>query len=63
VEFVIEKDGTLSNIKSVGKVLGYGLEEEALRLVKENPNKWIPAQQDGKVVRLRKTLPISFKLP
>jgi periplasmic protein TonB len=63
VQFVIEKDGTLSNIKSVGKVLGYGLEEEALRLVKENPTKWIPAQQNGKVVRLRKTRPIRFKLP
>jgi periplasmic protein TonB len=63
VMFVIEKDGTVSDVKSVGKVLGYGLEEEAVRVVKENPTKWIPAQQNGKVVRLRKTLPVSFKLP
>jgi TonB family protein len=62
VEFIIEKDGTISDVKSAGKVLGYGLDEEAVRLVKENPTKWIPAQQNGKVVRLRKTLPIPFKL-
>jgi periplasmic protein TonB len=58
VEFIVEKDGTVSDVKSVGKVL----DEEAVRLVKENPTKWIPAQQNGKAVRLRKTLPVSFKL-
>jgi periplasmic protein TonB len=62
VEFFIEKDGTVSDVKSVGKALGYGLDEEAVRLVKENPMIWIAAEQSGKKIRLRKTRQILFKL-
>jgi periplasmic protein TonB len=64
VEFVVETDGSITEPKVIGKALGYGCEEEALRafntIMKEH--KWIPAEQNGKKVRLRKTLPITFKL-
>jgi periplasmic protein TonB len=64
VEFVIETDGSITEPKIVGKTLGYGLEEEAIRTfnVIMKSHKWLPAEQNGKKVRLRKTLPISLKL-
>lgn len=62
VEFIIERDGTLSNIKAVRNVpVGYGCEEEAERLIKEGPQ-WLPAEQNKQKVRQRITLPITFKL-
>jgi len=58
--FVVEKDGSLSDIK-VARGLGYGCDEEAVRAVKSSP-KWTPGTQDGHIVRQQYTLPISFTL-
>ena len=60
VEFYIEKDGTVTDGK-VLKGIGYGCDEEALRVVGLMP-KWSPGMQRGKAVRVRYTLPINFKL-
>ena len=60
VEFYIEKDGTVSNVK-VLQGIGYGCDEEALRVVGLMP-KWVPGKQRGQSVRVRYTLPINFKL-
>ena len=60
VEFYIEKDGTVTDGK-VLKGIGYGCDEEALRVVESMP-KWQPGMQRGKAVRVRYTLPINFKL-
>ena len=60
VEFYVEKDGSIT----VGKVLhgiGYGCDEEALRVIGLMP-KWEPGSQRGTRVRVRYTLPINFKL-
>ena len=48
--FIIEKDGSLSDIKSI-KDLKYGTGDEAVRALKLSP-KWIPAKQNGKIVRV-----------
>ena len=90
VQFVIEKDGSLSNFAVVKKsgdtitknaqsgitvnALGSATEEskvpqeafdalnaEAVRVLREMP-KWIPAKQRGQEVRMRYTLPITFRL-
>ncbi|MFM9943824.1 MAG: energy transducer TonB [Bacteroidia bacterium] len=61
VEFVVEKDGSLIQIKTVGKKLGYGLEEGALKLFGTMP-KWIPGKQDGKLVPVYMMIPIIFSL-
>lgn len=61
VQFVIEKDGRISNVKTVGNEIGYGLEREAIRVVKKMP-KWKPAEQGGEKVRMKFTLPILFKV-
>ena len=60
VSFVIEKDGSVSNIK-VLRDIGSGCSEEAIRVVQAMP-KWKPARQRGKRVRAQYTLPIKFKL-
>ena len=60
VEFYIEKDGSVTDGK-VLKGIGYGCDEEALRVVESMP-KWQPGIQRGKAVRVRYTLPINFKL-
>ena len=60
VEFYIEKDGSVSNAK-VLRGLGYGCDEEALRVVGLMP-KWRPGKQRGQCIRVKYTLPIIFKL-
>lgn len=60
LSFVVEKDGSLTDIK-VDRKAGYGFDEEAVRVLKESPN-WIPGVQDGKIVRVKYNIPISFSL-
>ena len=60
VGFVIEKDGSVSNVK-IMKGIGGECDEEALRVVKSMPN-WKPGKKGGKDVRVSYTLPINFKL-
>jgi protein TonB len=60
VEFIVAKDGTLTNIKIV-KGIGAGCDEEAIRILELAP-KWKPAKQRGKPVKQRIVLPIFFKL-
>lgn len=60
--FIIEKDGTLTDPKVVRGVDPL-LDQEAVRILKAMTAKWIPGEQTGKIVRVRFTLPIVFKLP
>ena len=60
LRFVVEKDGSITNVEVVRK-LGGGTDEEAVRVVKSMP-KWIPANQNGRTVRQRYVLPVFFKL-
>ena len=60
VSFIVEKDGSVSNVQ-VQRSLGGGCDEEAVRVVKAMP-KWKPGKQDGKPVRVRYNLPINFRL-
>ena len=61
LSFIIEKDGSLTNIKVI-RGLSAQFDEEAIRVVKLMP-KWTPAKQRGKAVRQQFTLPVSFALP
>jgi periplasmic protein TonB len=61
VVFIIEMDGSLSNVE-VGKGIGGGCDEEALRVVKRMP-KWEPAKRGGRAVRLMIRMPIVFRIP
>lgn len=59
VSFVIEKDGAVTDIK-VLRDCGFGTGDEAKRVLSVCP-KWIPAQQNGKTVRVQYTIPISLQ--
>ena len=60
VNFIVEKDGTISNIHVIQKVNDY-LDAEAVRVVGAMP-KWTPGMHDGKAVRVKYAVPISFRL-
>lgn len=58
VNFVIEKDGSLTALK-VLRDIGYGTGKEAIRVLMLSP-KWIPGEQNGQKVRCLFSLPISI---
>ena len=60
VNFVCEKDGSLTDIKVV-RGIGDGCDEEAIRVLKASP-KWSPGIQNGRPVRCSYTVPIAFTL-
>lgn len=60
VSFVIEKDGSITNVK-VERGISVDLDKEAQRIVRKMP-KWIPGESAGIVVRSRIRLPINFTL-
>jgi len=59
VTFVVEKDGSLTDIK-VLRDIGYGTGKEAIRVLNKCP-RWSPGEQNGKKVRCTYSLPISIQ--
>ncbi len=62
VEFIIEKDGSITNIKTV-KGIGRGCDEEAERVMRLTNGMWTPGKNNGKPVRLKMLQPILFTVP
>lgn len=63
VQFVVETDGSVSNVKVIrGVAEGPGLDEAALNAVKKLKN-FTPGKQDGVPVRITMTVPINFTVP
>ena len=60
INFIIEKDGSLSNLV-VDKAAGHGFDEEALRVLKL-AKAWKPGMQNGQPVRVKYTIPINFQI-
>lgn len=62
IQFIIETDGSLSNIKVVhGKGLSPSCDQEAIRVISDSP-KWTPAMKNGKPVRSKRTVRVKFAL-
>ena len=59
-QFVVEPDGSISGVKVVRGV-DPSLDREAVNVIKRMP-KWIPGKQNGSAVRVKFTLPVTFKL-
>jgi len=59
VTFVVEKDGSLTDIKVI-RDIGYGTGKEAIRVLNKCP-KWTPGEQNGKKVRVLYSLPITIQ--
>ena len=60
IEFVVNEDGSVSNLRLV-KSIGGGCDEEALNVVKNMPH-WLPGKQNGSPVKIYMLLPITFTL-
>lgn len=60
VQFVVEKDGSITDVQVIKAINPY-LDKEAVRVVSTMP-KWSPGKQRGKPVRVRFTLPVTFRL-
>lgn len=61
LKFIIERDGTVSNVQ-VRRGIGGGCDEEAVRVLNTCPIKWTPGKQRGQPVRVYYSLPVAFKL-
>lgn len=62
IAFVVEIDGSVSDVKVVSKrVLGFGLEEAAIAVVKKFPT-FTPAKRQDEAVRMKMMVPIRFEL-
>lgn len=59
LQFIVDKEGRIGNIKVV-KGIGYGCDEEAARVLANSP-KWKPGKQRGRCVKVKMTIPIMFK--
>jgi protein TonB len=60
VSFVVNTDGSLTDVH-VLKGIGFGCDEEAIRVIRKMPN-WRPGKQSGRAVRVKFNLPIAFTL-
>lgn len=61
VQFIVDSEGNIKDVKTVGAAKGGGLEEEAVRVVRTMP-KWKPGKQNGRQVSVQFNLPIRFTL-
>jgi periplasmic protein TonB len=61
VSFVIEKDGSMTDIRVIRNP-GYGLDKEAIRVLKSLKTKWTPGKLKGENVRTQYTLPITLRI-
>ncbi len=60
VTFVVERDGSITDVR-VAKSVDPSLDKEAQRVVKSMP-RWIPGKQNGAAVRVKYTVPVTFRL-
>ena len=60
VTFVVERNGSITDVQ-VAKSVDPSLDKEAVRVVKAMPN-WIPGKQNGSAVRVKFTVPVTFRL-
>ncbi len=60
VQFVVSKDGSISDVKALTNH-GYGMEAEAIRVIKKGP-RWVPAVQNGRQVNAYRKQPITFQV-
>lgn len=61
VKFVVNETGVLTDIKLAKDSYSLSLGKESLRVVKAMPN-WIPGQKNGKAVKVKWSIPITFRL-
>jgi periplasmic protein TonB len=61
VQFGVDEKGNISNVTTVGQRIGFGLEEEAIRVI-SNMAKWTPGKVNGKIVKTKMMIPITYRI-
>lgn len=61
VQFIVDKDGSVSDVEAISGPTSGGLREEAVRVIRKS-GVWLPASKDGVPVKSYKKLPITFQL-
>ena len=61
VQFIVEKDGSITHIQVVRTAGDPSLDKEAIRVVRAMP-KWIPGKHRGELLRVKYTVPFNFRL-
>ncbi|PCJ63916.1 MAG: hypothetical protein COA58_14895 [Bacteroidetes bacterium] len=62
IMFVVDKHGKVKDIKILGSKKGFGLEEEAMRVIRKTSGMWSPAKQRDKAVNMRFRIPVKFQI-
>ncbi len=60
VQFIVAKDGTVSNVKALTKH-GYGMEAEVIRILRQSPP-WVPAMKNNRKVKAYRKQPVTFQV-
>jgi len=60
VQFIVDKDGNVSDVEAIGGPEKGGLREEAVRVIKKS-GKWTPALQNGRYVKAFRRQPVTFQ--
>jgi len=60
VQFIVAKDGSVLDLRGLTNH-GFGMEEEAMRMIKKGPD-WVPAIQNGRQVKAFRKQPITFEI-
>ena len=60
VQFIVAKDGSVLDLRALTNH-GFGMEEEAMRMIKKGPD-WVPAIQNGRQVKAFRKQPITFEI-
>lgn len=58
IQFIVDKEGNISEVKPLTN-RGFGMEEEAVKIIKKGP-KWVPAIQNGRQVKAYRKQPITY---
>lgn len=58
VQFIVDKEGKISDVKAMTSH-GFGMEEEATKIIRKGPD-WVPAEQNGRKVKAYRKQPITF---
>jgi len=61
VQFVVDRDGNVSDVEAISGPETGGLREEAVRVIKKS-GKWVPGNQNGKFVKSYKRQPVTFQM-
>jgi protein TonB len=61
VQFVVDYEGNIKDVKVLSAAKGGGLEQEATRVIKAMP-KWKPGKQNGRYVSVLYSIPVNFRL-